>query len=76
MEESSIGASDIRSRLDQLSQSWDELKNMAANRLDGMLCVCVCMCMGILVFVCVVCGWGGRDFSLSVSCETAMKSHF
>ena len=62
MEESSIGASDIRSRLDQLSQSWDELKNMAANRLDGMLCVYVCMCMGILVFVCVVCGWGGKRF--------------
>ncbi|XP_076454932.1 LOW QUALITY PROTEIN: spectrin alpha chain-like [Babylonia areolata] len=32
MEESNIGASDIRSRLDQLTQSWEELKEMAANR--------------------------------------------
>ena len=36
MAESNIGASDIRSRLDQLSQSWDELKDMATNRLDSL----------------------------------------
>ena len=58
MEESSIGASDIRSRLDQLSQSWDELKNMAANRLDGMLCVCVCVHAHGRTCVCVGV-WGG-----------------
>ena len=38
MAESSIGASDIRSRLDQLTQSWDELKDMAATRLDSVCC--------------------------------------
>ena len=38
MAESSIGASDIRSRLDQLTQSWDELKDMATNRLDSVCC--------------------------------------
>lgn len=32
MQESSIGAEDIRSRLDQLTQSWNELKEMAENR--------------------------------------------
>ncbi|XP_041369234.1 spectrin alpha chain-like isoform X2 [Gigantopelta aegis] len=32
MQESDIGASNIRARLDQLAQSWEELKQMAANR--------------------------------------------
>ncbi|KAL8606296.1 hypothetical protein ACOMHN_024191 [Nucella lapillus] len=32
MSESNIGASDIRSRLDQLTKSWEELKELAANR--------------------------------------------
>ena len=32
MQESDIGASNIRTRLDQLAQSWEELKQMAANR--------------------------------------------
>ncbi|KAK7095430.1 spectrin alpha chain-like isoform X3 [Littorina saxatilis] len=32
MAQSDIGASDIRSRLDQLTQSWGELKEMATNR--------------------------------------------
>ncbi|KAK7505097.1 hypothetical protein BaRGS_00003667 [Batillaria attramentaria] len=32
MSESNIGASDIRSRLDQLTESWNELKEMATTR--------------------------------------------
>lgn len=32
MNESDIGVSDIKSRLDQLASSWAELKEMAANR--------------------------------------------
>jgi hypothetical protein len=32
MQESSLGADDIRQRLDQLTQSWNELKSMAENR--------------------------------------------
>ena len=33
MEESDIGATDIKTRLEQLASSWTELKDMAADRL-------------------------------------------
>ncbi|XP_059141379.1 spectrin alpha chain-like isoform X3 [Physella acuta] len=36
MNESDIGVSDIKSRLDQLASSWAELKEMAANRGDKL----------------------------------------